>query len=524
MVPSQTHVMLKWQEHLNSSWAAEDSVQTATRHGAAALYAKLVYNKEVVGLAQPVQDLMGPRLPDFQYESSAEEEKEEYLSALLHSQRCLAHRMLARTPFALSLHHRLVILQRVFYALHSKYHDRFRAPLPPQPSSSSAEGGALESVSEPWPTGSSRSKSGTDVLIEMGVRTGLSLLFALLRQSWQRGRLENPPDVALCNEVLATASSVLAALPPLSLANENKIPTVGLDCLMQVGDFLKKTAVSGSGADRAGRRLSLELLLSLALQRGSLRFLLEWVEVALAASSSSTTTETVGVGYELIHQTLQQMRQHTAIRGESINTQVLKKDADGLCSLSHVALCLFEEICTLASNCLCSCSAGSSSSSGSEIDAVMVYVWGSNSSHQLAEGTLEKILQPKLAQGFSDAQMIEAGQYCTFSVSADGAVKACGKGSYGRLGLGDSNNQSMPKKLVLEPPRTMRKVSSSKGSDGHTLAVTAEGEVFSWGDGDYGKLGHGNSATQKYPKIIQGPLLGKVRVCFLHYYFFYVWM
>lgn len=106
---------------------------------------------------------------------------------------------------------------------------------------------------------------------------------------------------------------------------------------------------------------------------------------------------------------------------------------------------------------------------------------------------------------------IEAGQYCTFSVSADGAVKACGKGSYGRLGLGDSNNQSMPKKLVLEPPRTMRKVSSSKGSDGHTLAVTAEGEVFSWGDGDYGKLGHGNSATQKYPKIIQGPLLGKVR-------------
>ena len=90
-------------------------------------------------------------------------------------------------------------------------------------------------------------------------------------------------------------------------------------------------------------------------------------------------------------------------------------------------------------------------------------------------------------------------------------MRACGKGSYGRLGLGDSNNQSVPKKLVLDPPRTMRKVSSSKGSDGHTLAVTAEGEVFSWGDGDYGKLGHGNSATQKYPKLIQGPLLGKVR-------------
>lgn len=38
----------------------------------------------------------------------------------------------------------------------------------------------------------------------------------------------------------------------------------------------------------------------------------------------------------------------------------------------------------------------------------MVYVWGSNSSHQLAEGTLEKILLPKLTQGFCDAQTVRA--------------------------------------------------------------------------------------------------------------------
>ena len=106
---------------------------------------------------------------------------------------------------------------------------------------------------------------------------------------------------------------------------------------------------------------------------------------------------------------------------------------------------------------------------------------------------------------------IEAGQYCTFVISSDGSVRACGKGSYGRLGLGDSNNQSTLKKLTFEPHRSVKKVSSSKGSDGHTLAFTTEGEVFSWGDGDYGELGHGNSSTQKYPKLIQGPLQGKVR-------------
>lgn len=66
--------------------------------------------------------------------------------------------------------------------------------------------------------------------------------------------------------------------------------------------------------------------------------------------------------------------------------------------------CFIFQICNLASCCLCSC--GTDAGSSTENDNVLVYVWGSNSSHQLAEGTLEKILLPKLTQGFSDAQMV----------------------------------------------------------------------------------------------------------------------
>ena len=43
---------------------------------------------------------------------------------------------------------------------------------------------------------------------------------------------------------------------------------------------------------------------------------------------------------------------------------------------------------------------------------------------------------------------------------------------------------------------------TSVGSDGHSLALTESGEVFSWGDGDYGKLGHGNSDRQRRPRQI----------------------
>ena len=78
---------------------------------------------------------------------------------------------------------------------------------------------------------------------------------------------------------------------------------------------------------------------------------------------------------------------------------------------------------------------------------------------------------------------LEAGQYCSFLIHTDGTVSACGKGSYGRLGLGDSNNHPVPKKLSFDTRHAVKKISSSNGSDGHTLALTVDGEVFSWGDG-----------------------------------------
>uniref|UniRef100_A0A8C6YER0 HECT-type E3 ubiquitin transferase n=1 Tax=Naja naja TaxID=35670 RepID=A0A8C6YER0_NAJNA len=455
MVPP---VKLKWLEHLNSSWITEDSESIATREGVSVLYAKLVSNKEVVPLPQQVFCLKGPQLPDFERESLSSDEQDHYLDAL-----------------------RLAAAAK---------HERPR--------------------------------SSTDALIEMGVRTGLSLLFALLRQSWMMPAAG--PGISLCNDVIHTAIEVVSSLPPLSLANESKIPPMGLDCLSQVTVFLKGVTIPNSGADTLGRRLASELLLGLAAQRGSLRYLLEWIEMALSASAVVHTLEknkllpsSEGmISFDCFMTILMQMRRSLGSSADRSQWREPTRTSEGLCSLYEAALCLFEEVCRMASDYSRTCASPDSIQTGETpivSETCEVYVWGSNSSHQLVEGTQEKILQPKLAPSFSDAQTIEAGQYCTFVISTDGSVRACGKGSYGRLGLGDSNNQSTLKKLTFEPHRSIKKVSSSKGSDGHTLAFTTEGEVFSWGDGDYGKLGHGNSSTQKYPKLIQGPLQGKVVIC-----------
>lgn len=212
-------VKLKWLEHLNSSWITEDSESVSTREGVSVLYSKLLANKEVVLLPQQVLCLKGPQLPDFERESLSSDEQEHYLDALLSSQLALAKMVCSDSPFAAALRKRVLVLQRIFYALSNKYHDKGKVKQQQHSPENSCGATDLQSVSE-------RPRSSTDALIEMGVRTGLSLLFALLRQSW----MMPPPTTSapggtinLCNDVIHTAIDVVSSLPPLSLANESKI-------------------------------------------------------------------------------------------------------------------------------------------------------------------------------------------------------------------------------------------------------------------------------------------------------------
>lgn len=139
----------------------------------------------------------------------------------------------------------------------------------------------------------------------LGVKTGLQLLFSLIRFSW----MQPSYATSLCNETLRTAASVMSNMPPLTLSNSNKIPALGMDCLkdvqniprlkhlknvvfyFQVTQFLKSVFDHNSGADAEGSRLACELLLTIAFQRGSLVHLLEWIGSMLTVTAEMDVVE-----------------------------------------------------------------------------------------------------------------------------------------------------------------------------------------------------------------------------------------
>ena len=202
--------------------------------------------------------LQGPQLSDFDDDCSGAEEQVHFLEALLSKQLALARMVCSDSPFAASLQKRLVIVQRILVAVASRFHDPEKL-VPQRDADNDLMDEIEEAVGNP-------ANTGTDALIEMGVKTGLKLMFSLLQQQWATAGCSG-----LCSDVLNTALEVVCSLPPLSLASDSKLAALGRTTLSEVTRFLHTTAFPRSPADAEGTRLSAQLVLALAAQRGSLR-------------------------------------------------------------------------------------------------------------------------------------------------------------------------------------------------------------------------------------------------------------
>lgn len=101
------------------------------------------------------------------------------------------------------------------------------------------------------------------------------------------------------------------------------------------------------------------------------------------------------------------------------------------------------------------------------------------------------IVRPKIVDSLSRERVVQvvASKHHSLALCASGRLFSWGHGKSGRLGHGNEN--SYPEPAVITALESVSIVSVAAGEN-HTLAVSRDGQVYSWGSGRFGALGHGD--------------------------------
>ena len=97
------------------------------------------------------------------------------------------------------------------------------------------------------------------------------------------------------------------------------------------------------------------------------------------------------------------------------------------------------------------------------------------------------------------AVKVECGSQFSVCLTRSGSVFTWGKGDYHRLGHGTDDHVRRPRKVAALQGRKV--ISIATGSL-HCVACTDNGEVFTWGDNDEGQLGDGSTNAIQRPRLV----------------------
>jgi alpha-tubulin suppressor-like RCC1 family protein len=135
------------------------------------------------------------------------------------------------------------------------------------------------------------------------------------------------------------------------------------------------------------------------------------------------------------------------------------------------------------------------------------YSWGSNNAGQLGNGIIPFRVLPvtvKMPQGIT-VQSISCGAFHTIALLNNGQMYAWGQNTYGQLGDGSTVNRYIPVPVDINVSQVREyKFAAIAAGIEHSVALTEEGEVFTWGRGWAGQLGEGTTNDRLRPtQIVQ---------------------
>ncbi|KAK7374036.1 hypothetical protein VNO80_07460 [Phaseolus coccineus] len=134
-----------------------------------------------------------------------------------------------------------------------------------------------------------------------------------------------------------------------------------------------------------------------------------------------------------------------------------------------------------------------------------VFTWGEESGGRLGHGIDRDFGRPHLVEFLAVTNMdfVACGENHTCAVSTSDDLFSWGDGTYnaGLLGHGTDVSHWIPKKLI--GPLEGLQVTSIACGTWHSALATSNGKLFTFGDGTFGVLGHGNRQSVAYPKEVQ---------------------
>lgn len=107
---------------------------------------------------------------------------------------------------------------------------------------------------------------------------------------------------------------------------------------------------------------------------------------------------------------------------------------------------------------------------------------------------------------------MKSSYYHVLSIGTDGNLYAWGNNQYGQLGFGDTNNQFTPKKVELPNGIKPKEIASMDVDVTHSMIIGSDGNLYAWGDGHSGQLGNGSYENLTKPTLIHLPNDAKPKI------------
>ncbi|KAL9239941.1 hypothetical protein vseg_014212 [Gypsophila vaccaria] len=134
-----------------------------------------------------------------------------------------------------------------------------------------------------------------------------------------------------------------------------------------------------------------------------------------------------------------------------------------------------------------------------------VFTWGEDSGGRLGHGVDSDVSHPKLLDALKNIniELVACGENhsCAISLSGDLYIWGGKKYSFGLPGQGDEMGHWIPKRLI--GPLEGIHVAWISCGPWHTAVVSSAGQLFTFGDGTFGVLGHGDRKSSSIPREVE---------------------